>query len=212
MPPPSQPNANRRTKTNDSSLWAVQLTPTVSIPPASSAADRTMTAPATTNGRFLCRSEQLIAQPDCHHPFLWINRARLRCRAHFFVVAALRRNAISVFVNTSAARACCVGVFVRSALMARVAFDDTSNVIFVVLALMPLKCKRRAYLRTPIRSTSLLLVRYFVLLIFIFFARHISNIKSLQLAVLCLFDFGWFGLDHTNAYPSQTQMLDALSR
>ena len=44
--------------------------------------------------------------------------------------------------------ACCPGVFVRSALMARVAFDDTSNVIFVVLALMPLKCKRRAYSHT----------------------------------------------------------------
>ena len=28
-------------------------------------------------------------------------RSRLRCRAHFFVVAALRRNAISVFLNTS---------------------------------------------------------------------------------------------------------------
>ena len=141
-------------------------------------------------------------------------RSRLRCRAHFFVVAALRGDAISVFFNTSAARACCPGVFVRSALMARVAFDDTSNVIFVLLALMPLKCKRRAYshTHTPIGSTSLLLVRYFVLLIFIFFARHISNIKSLQLAVLCLFDFGWFGLDHTNAYPSQNQMLDALSR
>ena len=75
-------------------------------------------------------------------------RSRLRCRAHFFVVAALRGNAISVFVNTSAARACCAGVFVRSALMAGVAFDDTSNVIFVVLALMPLKCKRRAYSHT----------------------------------------------------------------
>ena len=75
-------------------------------------------------------------------------RSRLRCRAHFFVVAALRGNAISVFVNTSAACACCAGVFVRSALMARVAFDDTSNVIFVVLALMPLKCKRRAYSHT----------------------------------------------------------------
>ena len=75
-------------------------------------------------------------------------RSRLRCRAHFFVVAALRGNAISVFVNTSAARACCAGVFVRSALMVRVAFDDTSNVIFVVLALMPLKCKRRAYSHT----------------------------------------------------------------
>ena len=75
-------------------------------------------------------------------------RSRLRCRAHFFVVAALRGDAISVFFNTSAARACCPGVFVRSALMARVAFDDTSNVIFVVLALMPLKCKRRAYSHT----------------------------------------------------------------
>ena len=51
-----------------------------------------------------------------------------------FVVAALRGNAISVLFNTSAARAFCAGVFVRSALMARVAFDDTSNVIFVILA------------------------------------------------------------------------------
>ena len=142
-------------------------------------------------------------------------RSRLRCRAHFFVVAALRRNAISVFVNTSAARACCVGVFVRSALMARVAFDDTSNVIFVVLALMPLKCKRRAYSHTHTHAYRKYIAfarSVFRSFDFHFFARHISNIKSLQLAVLCLFDFGWFGLDHTNAYPSQTQMLDALSR
>ena len=64
----------------------------------------------------------------------------------FFVVAALRGNAISVFVNTSAARACCAGVLARLALTARVAFDDTSNVIFVILTWMPLRCKRRAHL------------------------------------------------------------------
>ena len=51
-------------------------------------------------------------------------------------------------LSTPLRRACCACVFVRSALMARVVFDDTSNVIFVVLALMPLKCKRRAYSHT----------------------------------------------------------------
>ena len=66
-------------------------------------------------------------------------RSRLRCRAHFFVVAALRGNAISVFVNTSAARACCAGVLARLAFTGRIAFDDTSNVIFVILFWMQLK-------------------------------------------------------------------------
>ena len=97
----------------------------------------------------------------------------------------------------------------------RIAFDDTSNVIFVVLALMPLTCKRRAYSHTHTHAYRKYIAfarSVFRSLDFYFFARHISNIKSLQLAVLCLFDFGWFGLDHTNAYPSQTQMLDALSR
>ena len=70
-------------------------------------------------------------------------RSRLRCRAHFFVVAALRGNAISVFVNTSAARACCPCVLARLGFTARVAFDDTSNVIFVILTWMPLKPKCR---------------------------------------------------------------------
>ena len=40
-------------------------------------------------------------------------RSRLRRRAHFFVVPALRGNAISMFFNTSAARACCACVFAR---------------------------------------------------------------------------------------------------
>ena len=43
-------------------------------------------------------------------------RSRLRRHAHLFVVAALRENAISVFVNTSAARACCTSYLARFAL------------------------------------------------------------------------------------------------
>ena len=43
-------------------------------------------------------------------------RSRLQRRAHFVVVAALRENAISVFVDTSAARACCATYLVRFAL------------------------------------------------------------------------------------------------
>ena len=40
-------------------------------------------------------------------------RSRRRRRAHLFVVAALCENAISVFVNTSAARACCPSYLAR---------------------------------------------------------------------------------------------------
>ena len=52
-------------------LNIVQLTPTITSPPARSTADCTMTAPGTTKSRFLSSFEQLIAQPDRHH---------LRCR------------------------------------------------------------------------------------------------------------------------------------
>ena len=37
----------------------------------------------------------------------------------------------------------------------------------------------------------------------IFCSAHLDN-HVLQLTVLCLFDFGWFGIDHTSAHPSQT--------
>ena len=48
-------------------LNIVQLTPKVTLPPARSTAGCTLTAPATTKGRFRCSFEQLIAQPGRHH-------------------------------------------------------------------------------------------------------------------------------------------------
>ena len=63
----------------------------------------------------------------------------------FFVVPAQRGSVICVFLNTSAVRLCCPGILARLGFAARVAFDDTSNVIFVVLSFMLLKCKCRTH-------------------------------------------------------------------
>ena len=68
------------------------------------------------------------------------------------------------FQHLCGARVLCVRFRPRS-FSAKVAFDDTSNVIFVFLTLMPLKCKRRTHFVLGYFNCA---CPYFVLLVLIF--------------------------------------------